>query len=228
MKEERTVARRTTTEMVAEKLRTEIQRGTLLPGIRLRQVEVAARYGVSTTPVREAFVLLQADGLIQIDPHRGAVVFRPSVDDLRESYEIRIALESLAVARAIDNLRPARLRELEELAAEMRGTTDARRWVELNDRFHMRLYSASGMDRLCALISSLRDASGAYMQMRAASHPRDKQADGEHDLILDAVRARDARAAQRLVKVHLKRAVREGEQFLGTVDDAAVAAGGGG
>lgn len=226
MKADRTVARRTTTEMVAEKLRAEIHRGALLPGIRLRQAEVASRYGVSTTPVREAFVLLQADGLIQIDPHRGAVVFRPSVDDLRESYEIRIALESLAVAKAIDKLRPARLRELEELAAEMRGTTDARRWVELNDRFHMRLYTASGMDRLCALISSLRDASSAYMQMRAASHPRDKQADVEHALILDAVRAGDTGAAQRLVKLHLQRAVREGEQFLATVETAGVVKGG--
>lgn len=214
MASSRAVARRTTTEIVAAQLRTAIQRGEMLPGDRLRQVEVASRFGVSTTPVREAFVLLQAEGLLRIDPHRGAVVFRPSVEDLRESYHIRQALETLAVARAIDRLSNRRLAELKALVEEMRRTPDAHRWVELNDRFHMRLYAASGMPRLCALIASLRDASAAYMQMRAASHPRGKQADAEHALLLEAVRARDRRRAQALVRTHLSRAVREGEQFL--------------
>src|SRR5918997_1170374 len=74
---------------------------TLAPGTRLRQNDVAKRFGVSTTPVREAFAQLQAEGLVRIDPHRGAVVFHPSVDDVLEFYEIREALESLAVGHAI-------------------------------------------------------------------------------------------------------------------------------
>jgi DNA-binding GntR family transcriptional regulator len=96
--------RDTTAKVVAERLRDEIQDGTLSPGTRLRQNEVARRFGVSTTPVREAFAQLQAEGLVRIDPHRGAVVFRPTTDDLVEFYEIREVLESLAVVRAIPRL----------------------------------------------------------------------------------------------------------------------------
>ena len=93
--------RRTASEAVSERLRAEIQRGDLPPGTRLRQGEVAARFGVSTTPVREAFALLQAQGLVRIDPHRGAIVFLPTAKDAQELYEIRIALETLAIGRAV-------------------------------------------------------------------------------------------------------------------------------
>ena len=70
------LGRNTTAKMVAGMLRDQIQDGGLAPGTRLRQNEIAERFGVSTTPVREAFAQLQAEGLVRIDPHRGAVVFR--------------------------------------------------------------------------------------------------------------------------------------------------------
>src|SRR5918992_4459068 len=129
--------RDTTAKVVAERLRSEIQHGTLAPGTRLRQNDVARRFGVSTTPVREAFAQLQAEGLVRIDPHRGAVVFHPSVDDVLEFYEIREALESLAVTHAIPNLRRDVGRELGALIERMRRTEAARRWLTLNDEFHL-------------------------------------------------------------------------------------------
>src|SRR3954449_10902511 len=70
--------------------------GEIPAGARLRHVDMTRRFGVSTTPVREAFVALQGEGLLLGDPHRGVVVFRPSRADLRENYEIRVALEALA------------------------------------------------------------------------------------------------------------------------------------
>src|SRR5688572_20697813 len=90
---------RTAAEAVATRLRQEIQAGEHAPGTPLRQTEVARRLGVSTTPVREAFALLQADGLVRIDRYRGAVVFRPTAEELRDAYEIREALELLAVGK---------------------------------------------------------------------------------------------------------------------------------
>src|SRR5690348_4351298 len=86
----------TVAEQVATALREEITTGQLAAGTRLRQNEIAQRFGVSSTPVREAFGLLQSEGLVQIDPHRGVTVFLPSIQDLIEHYEIRIALEVLA------------------------------------------------------------------------------------------------------------------------------------
>ena len=114
--------RKTTAETVSELIRSEIQRGVLQPGTRLRQNDVAARFGVSTTPVREAFALLQADGLVRIDPHRGAIVFHPTAEDLTESYEIRGALEVLAITKAMPNLTPELLGDMQSVIDEMRHT----------------------------------------------------------------------------------------------------------
>src|SRR5262245_19072648 len=137
------LGRDTTAKVVAERLREEIQHGTLAAGSRLRQNDVAQRFGVSTTPVREAFAQLQAEGLVRIDPHRGAVVFHPSVDDVLEFYEIREALESLAVTHAIPSLQPDVASDLEGLIERMRKTEDARKWLKLNDEFHLKLYEAA-------------------------------------------------------------------------------------
>src|SRR5918996_6401711 len=129
MSAQRDLLRRSTTaETVAQMLRNEIQRGQLPPGTRLRQNEVAQRFGVSTTPVREALALLQAEGLVRIDPHRGALVFHPTVADLRESYEIRGALESLAVTKAIPRLTEDLVKDLQKLIDRMRKEKDEVRW----------------------------------------------------------------------------------------------------
>src|SRR5213593_1234309 len=81
---------RTRAEAIAAELRRAILVGELAPGDRLRQAEMAERYGVSTTPVREAFTALAGEGLVRQDAHRGVVVFSPSVDEVSETYEIRI------------------------------------------------------------------------------------------------------------------------------------------
>jgi DNA-binding GntR family transcriptional regulator len=209
-----TLGRDTTAKVVAERLRQEIQHGTLAAGTRLRQNDVAQRFGVSTTPVREAFAQLQAEGLVRIDPHRGAVVFHPSVDDVLEFYEIRETLESLAVTHAIPNLRPDMARDLGALIDRMRRTEDARKWLKLNDQFHLRLYEAAGRPRLSRLIDSLRDASAPYIYMFVASRPLSERANEEHQKILDASVRGDAAGAKRAIRDHLRSASRDLAAFL--------------
>lgn len=212
--------RRTTTESVADVLRDEIRRGMLPANSRLRQSEVASRLGVSTTPVREAFALLQAEGLVQIDRHRGAVVFQPSVADLREFYEIRENLEALAVRLAIPNLTEALLEDLDGLIDEMRECADDQLWMELNDRFHLSLYSVSGRNRLCSMISSLRDSSRVYIHMFVAHRAPNERADDEHAAIVDASRAGDPDAADLAVRTHLRvAAVKDAEILESPQDD---------
>ena len=206
--------RKTTAETVSELIRAEIQKGELQPGTRLRQNEVAARFGVSTTPVREAFALLQADGLVRIDPHRGAIVFHPTAEDLTESYEIRGALETLAITKALPHLSAELLRDLQATIDEMRATPDEDKWVELNDRFHLTIYNASGMPRLCNMIASLRDSSSTYIHMFVSHQPPDKRADDQHQEILDACKASDTRRAQRAVRAHIDHTVKELRKFL--------------
>jgi DNA-binding GntR family transcriptional regulator len=199
--------RRTTADTVAQLLRNEIQRGVLSPGTRLRQNEVAQRFGVSTTPVREALALLQAEGLVRIDPHRGALVFHPTVADLQESYEIREALESLAVTKAIPLLTPEMIDNLQDLIDRMRKEEDETVWVELNNQFHLRLYEASGMPRLCSIIANLRDSSSTYIHMFAAHDLPEHRADDDHQEILDACAAGDARRARKAVGSHITHTV---------------------
>lgn len=209
-----TLERDTTAKVVAERLRVEIQHGSLAPGTRLRQNDVAKRFGVSTTPVREAFAQLQAEGLVRIDPHRGAVVFHPSVDDLLEFYEIREALESLAISHAIRSLDADVADELGRLITTMRRTEDPRAWLRLNDEFHLRLYESAGRPRLSGLIDSLRDASAPYIHMFVASRPLSERANEEHQQILDACVQGNANAARRAIREHLRHASRDLAAFL--------------
>lgn len=209
-----TLGRDTTAKVVAERLRGKIQNGTLAPGTRLRQNEMAKRFGVSTTPVREALAQLQAEGLVRIDPHRGAIVFRPSKDDVLESYEIREALESLAVTHAMRRLKADVARDLEALIDRMRRTEDAREWLKLNNQFHLRLYESAGRPRLSGLIENLRDASAPYIHMFVASRAPSDRANEEHQEILDACIRRDVAAAERATKDHLRSASRALAAFL--------------
>src|SRR5882724_2835899 len=124
---------------VAQRLREMITSGELPLGSRLRQNEIAARLGVSSTPVREAFLLLAREGLVHQDTHRGAVVFSPTVADVQENYEIRIALECLAIELATRQLGPRQLDELDALLVRMNEAlrTDlALHTKVLNRQFH--------------------------------------------------------------------------------------------
>jgi DNA-binding GntR family transcriptional regulator len=214
------VLEHTTAKVVAGLLRDEIHSGTLSPGTRLRQNDTAHRFGVSATPVREAFAQLEAEGLIRIDPHRGAVVFRPTVTDLVEFYEIREALESLAVRQAIPNLDGPRLEELQALIVKMRETEDARVWMKLNDEFHCKIYERADRPRLNSMIESLRDASTPYMRINVAGHAIETRANEEHQQILGACVEGDADAAEAAVRQHLRSAAGRLIGFLSRPPDA--------
>ena len=201
-------APRTVAGLVAERLRAEIVAGERAAGSRLPQVEIARRFGVSTTPVREALAMLQREGLVRLHPQRGAVVFVPTVADLREHYEIRAALEALAAAYTALAFRPEWAPPLAALLDEMRTAPPADRYLQLNQRFHTELYEHSGRRALVELIAAQRDASSAYLQIyrAAADFPADRL-DAEHRAMLDACIARDPDAAAAATRRHLERTV---------------------
>jgi DNA-binding GntR family transcriptional regulator len=199
---------RTISEAIAAALRADIAAGRLPGGGRLPQVELARRFGVSTTPVREAFAILQHEGLVRIHPQRGATVFLPTVEDLHEHYEIRTALEVLAVEKAAVQFNPAEAQPLYEILEELSSCTDAAQYVELNHTFHMNLYKLSGRERLVELIAGLRNASNAYLQIYAAEGVPSERLDREHREILAACEARDAQRAGDALRNHLAETVK--------------------
>jgi DNA-binding GntR family transcriptional regulator len=188
---------------VAAELRRQIQSGELPPGTRLRQVETAEQMGVSTTPVREAFTALAREGLVRQDAHRGTVVFLPSMDELNENYEIRLALEPLATRMAAEQISDEELDELEALVEEM-GGSDSEQQFLLNRALHERIYAASGRPRLATLIANLRDSGAAYLNLVRVDAVYTAHSHDEHEAIVEALRARDGEKAAELMAGHLK------------------------
>jgi DNA-binding GntR family transcriptional regulator len=195
----------TRAEAVADELRRLIKSGELAPGTRLPQNGIAKRIGVSTTPVREAFTALAREGLIRQDSHRGALVFLPSLDELNENYEIRIALESLATRLAAGVLRESDLAELERVTNEMRATNDPHVYLGLNREFHARIYAAANRPKLAELIDRLRDAAAAYISLLEGEDNPEyaAQVQDEHERIVAALKARDAETAAQIMGAHL-------------------------
>ncbi|HEX3362226.1 MAG TPA: GntR family transcriptional regulator [Solirubrobacterales bacterium] len=188
---------------VAAELRRQIQDGELAPGARLRQVETAEQMGVSTTPVREAFAALAREGLVRQDPHRGTVVFLPSLDELNENYEIREALEPLATKFAAERITEEELAELDDLVAEMHGA-DAEEQFSLNRTLHEKIYAASRRPRLATLIANLRDSGAAYLNLVRVDAVYTARSHDEHEAIVDALRKHNGKKAATLMAKHLK------------------------
>ena len=164
VQQEKSILPATRSEAVASELRRLIQSGELPPGTRLRQADIASRFGMSTTPVREAFMILAREGVVRQDAHRGVVVFEPSMDELTETYEIREVLEGLAAEHAAGQLTAEDLDALDTLVKQMRTAKPAR-YVELNRDFHRRIYQAAARNRLFEMIEQLRDLASSYNLM---------------------------------------------------------------
>ena len=197
----------TATRSLFNRLRQEILTGQLPYGTRLRQAEVAARFGVSITPVREAFRELAALGLVVIHQHRGAIVHRPSASELTHIYETRMLLEPTSVAwSAARRIPDDVLEEARKLIQQMKEVETAAGGVDMNRRFHSLIASACGNDLLHRMTINLLDLSTPYLVWFRESTNREfeRQAD-EHEAILRACERQDPEAAFRASMRHLSR-----------------------
>jgi len=201
-----TVEPKTRAAWVADELRRRIISGDFPAGTRLRQVEIAEMFSVSTTPVREAFTSLAREGLVRQDAHRGVVVFLPTLEDVRENYEIRLALEPLAAELAAKNISDDELAKLDELLEAMLQPAEPARLAELNREFHQVIYSAARRQLLFEIIERLRDAAEAYVQLLTFSPSPDyyNAVRREHAEIVAALRARAPKRTHKAMTAHLR------------------------
>ena len=193
-------------QFVVKSLRAMIANGELAPGQQLRQAALAESFGVSTTPIREAFSELASEGLVVQATSRSVVVASAGIADLRENYEIRCALEPIATELATPNLTAAQLDHLDELLEEMSATDDIGYRRALNNEFHTAIYAAAERPRLLELITTLRDAAEIYVSVLEAAPSSEELralADREHAEINAMLRARRAKQASKLVARHL-------------------------
>lgn len=194
---------------LVEALRDEIIRGELVPGQYLRLDEIAARFDVSTMPVREALRDLEADGMVTVFPHRGAMVTQLSADELQDIYDVRAALEEMAARLAVPFVTEALLAELASILQEIENHSgDVATLVKLNHQFHLVLYEVSGRKHLCEIIRVLRHRSQHYLHVYTAEVDAGHlpQAPGEHRAILEACRRGDGEKAGFLTREHVAEA----------------------
>jgi DNA-binding GntR family transcriptional regulator len=209
---------------VTERLREMIRSGELPAGTHLRQADFAERFGVSTTPVREAFVALAREGLVTQDAHRGVVVFESSIDELHEVYEIRIVLEPLATEIAAKQISDDEIAALERIVMQMRTAKPAR-FVELNEELHGRIYAATDRKRLLEIIDKLRETAANYVGIGVIRYHPDyrKDVEMEHEEIVEALKARAPKRAAKAMRKHLEHSARHVAELIaesGTLDSA--------
>jgi DNA-binding GntR family transcriptional regulator len=192
-------------EIVRDKLRQAILGGKHEPGERLSISAIARRYGVSAIPVREALRGLEAEGIVEFSPNRGAVVRRLSREELLETFLIRVQLETLSIQQAIPNLSEKDFHQLEELIAQMDASVaEPSAWLNANQSFHLVIARAARLPRLYHMLTSLWGASRPYMGVYMARIVRPKKAREEHVALLRACRRKDVDAAVRILEEHIR------------------------
>jgi DNA-binding GntR family transcriptional regulator len=197
--------RTSTSRMIADALRDAIVTGKLTPGAPLRQDAIARHFSVSAIPVREALRELASEGWAKIEVNKGASVAQLSAEEAREIYEIRAALESLALGLAIPKHTAQSLREITTFinTGKDERQHDPSLYTAHNEAFHMRLYAPADRPHLMEMLASLHRRGERYLRLKFGVPEYQGDSDAEHAEILAAVQRRDVAAAQALVTAHL-------------------------
>ncbi len=201
------IERQSLHDQLVARLRDLIIEGDLAPGDRVPERELCERFGVSRTPLREAFKVLAADGLIQLLPHRGATVARLTVTDIEEMFPVMGALEALAGELAADRISEEGIAEIQALHYQMvlhhkRG--ELAPYFRLNQQIHEKILAAAGNDTLSGIYRGLAGRIRRARYLANVSKARWAQAVAEHEAILKALVARDGPALGRILNDHLK------------------------
>lgn len=195
---------RTSQEYVAEELRSRILRGEMRAGDRILQAEVARQLAVSNTPVREALQMLASEGLIRLDPHRGAVVAVLNSSDVEEIYMLRQTLEPLALTLAMDRIGSEQLTEADELILLMDQEDDPAVWVDHNRAFHAIFANAAGSPRLAGMLTSLRNGAAAFVAQAVSNDLAARlRGNEDHRELVAAFREKDLSKAITIERKHL-------------------------
>lgn len=197
-------ASKTTAEQIAKQLRFAILNGKFKSGDQLRQDKLAKAFKVSRIPVREALSYLQAEGLVEIYPNRGAVVALLSLAEVEEIYDIRQALEVLALRNAIPNMTNADLAAAETILDLIDEADQLPRWAELNWSFHEALYQPSNMKQLLRIVEGLHNNVARYLQVsRLGSRDYLQRSQTQHRQLLQLCRRKKIDEACVFLKQHL-------------------------
>lgn len=197
-----------TSAALVRTIRSAILDGRLAPDQPLPETELARQLGTSRTPIREALLLLEREGLVEAQPNRGATVKRYSPEDLEEIYGIRAVLEGEAALWAAERITERDLRKLDASCdnfAEMRTSADMLPdLAEENFVFHRVILNAAGSERLARMVGEVTAVPTIYQSYLAYSEEHRMRVERDHREITQALRERDGANAERLMRAHVE------------------------
>lgn len=219
------------TRRLANQIAAAVRSGEYPPGARLRQESLADRFKVSRTPIREALRILEAKGVVELIPNRGAVVRMPAPREIREAYQVRAELEGLAAELAAEWISEDQIERLATAEARFRAAVEALSpagpsgaraaakmptrsarmrqptWVEANEEFHDLIVEAAGNRRLRSVLADLHE--GFLRPVMLATTSIDgrwmRENVAQHEAIHSAIVRHDAAEARRQMTHHVKR-----------------------
>jgi DNA-binding GntR family transcriptional regulator len=191
--------------LVYNRLREEILDTTLKPGAAIFEQDLARRYGVSKSPIRDALLRLKEQNLVEVQSRRGYRVRPISITEAGEMYEMRLLYERASIVRAIDHASRQDIEKLRYICSHP-ATESVHAWTAHNKEFHIALAGSSGNARLFKAASELIDQFDRFthVSVERLRWPLDfAKLIEEHCAIVDAVESRDRRLAQKLIKDHI-------------------------
>lgn len=194
---------------VAQNIREAIYDGTLKPGEPVRQEAIAQSLGTSRIPVREALRQLEAEGLVTVRPHASARVAVLDFDECVELYKMRERMEPLAFAESVRNISEDQVAHSDVLCRQIEGLTkDPAAWIDADRRFHLATYDALPFNRLRRTVQDYWNITQQYRRIVVATFTESDflSFQAEHMLIVDAMRTRNIRAGEDLVRMAIERA----------------------
>lgn len=195
-------------DIVFESLRKAIMNGDLKPGERLMEIQLAQKLGVSRTPVREAIRKLELEGLVIMVARKGAYVADLSLNDIMDVLEVRASLEGLGAYLAAQKMTDQDLKNLKEKAdyfEEAVKAGDREHMIEGDAKLHEIIFKAASNTALQSIVDSLREQVQRFRvtYIRTTQNPKDIVA--EHKVLVEAILARDAKAARKAAEAHIKK-----------------------
>ena len=193
-------------DVVFNTLREAILKGELKPGERLMELQLAAKLGVSRTPIREALRKLELEGLVVMIPRKGAEVAKITVRDLKDALEVRMAIDSLSVKLACERLDEDDKTEIKQACVAFREAVksgNVQAIVEGDERFHNTIYRASKNQKLITIAMNLREQVYRYRFEYVKDFSYHENLIREHDQITEAILKGDVETAQKIMKEHI-------------------------
>jgi DNA-binding GntR family transcriptional regulator len=197
----------TRAEELRLQLADEIVRGALAPGSPLDETDIARRFSVSRTPVREALRQLAASGLVDSRAHRGAVVARPSIERMTEMFEAMAELEAICAGLAAERMASAERHRLEAIHEELRVLSHAgnpERFHEVNERFHNAIYAGSQNGYIAEITLATRVRVQPFRRAQFRNLGRLAKSHAEHERVVVAIMRGDHVGAAAAMRAHIE------------------------